>query len=278
MIPDWNTNSVYFSQLLQEGYPYEWQNMLQAMTDNGINHDIIKSTNDIWCRDYMPIQTTVTECISFRYSPSYLNSVKYRHLKTDLKNITLPSSLNTTYSDINLDGGNVVRSSNTVIITDRVFEENNQKRSSILDKLEQLLQCKVIIIPSDPEDMTGHSDGIVRFMADDKILVNQLSFYPKSWRNKLANALKSFELIELPISLKLNKIKDSANGVYVNFLQVGNVVLFPIFQISSDDIALETMIRSFPKLTIIPIDVRSIGNEGGLLNCVSWNLKIESSL
>lgn len=278
MIPDWNTNSVYFSQLLQERYPYEWQNMLQAMTDNGINHDIIKSTNDIWCRDYMPVQRSVSECIAFRYSPSYLDGVKYRHLKTDLKNITLPSSLNTIYSDINLDGGNVVRSSNTVIITDRVFEENKQKKSSIFDKLEQLLQCTVIIIPSDPEDMTGHSDGIVRFMADDKILVNQLSFYPKSWRNKLANALKSFELIELPISLKQNKIKDSANGIYVNFLQVGNVVLFPIFHIESDDLALETMSRSFPELTIIPIDVRSIGNEGGLLNCVSWNLKIESSL
>ena len=71
------------------------------------------------------------------------------------------------YSDINLDGGNVVfsPSKEKVIISDRVFSENHGiSESELAAKLEKLLEASLIIIPSLKSDMTGHADGMVRFV------------------------------------------------------------------------------------------------------------------
>ena len=71
-----------------------------------------------------------------------------------------------TYSDINLDDGNVVFSPSKAkaVITDRVFSENPEyDKNTLLLELENLLEAEIIIIPSLESDMTGHADTMVHF-------------------------------------------------------------------------------------------------------------------
>ena len=71
------------------------------------------------------------------------------------------------YSAINLDGGNVVLSPSggRALVSDRIFAENPDcERKELVQKLSALLEAEVLIIPSLRSDMTGHADGMARFL------------------------------------------------------------------------------------------------------------------
>ncbi len=81
--------------------------------------------------------------------------------------------------DIILDGGNVVKHKDKVILTSKVFKENpDYSELNLITKLKNQLQVKqIIIIPQEPKDFVGHADGMVRFIDTDTVLVNQ---YPQN--------------------------------------------------------------------------------------------------
>jgi hypothetical protein len=57
MITDLQTNFVYFSEQLQtkEKYSSFCQNLKAILDKHQIRYDFLPHTNDIWCRDFMPI-------------------------------------------------------------------------------------------------------------------------------------------------------------------------------------------------------------------------------
>ena len=136
---------IYFSSLLKtdKNYKLSADRIFDALDSQGVEYKFIENTKDIWLRDFMPIKTKSGKYISFRYEPSYLDD--YSKLRTDFKTEIAPhfSLENITYSDINLDGGNIVfsPSKETAIISDRVFMENWDYTSAKLVKdLEKLLR------------------------------------------------------------------------------------------------------------------------------------------
>ena len=76
--------------------------------------------------------------------------------------------------DIILDGGNVTRTTDKVIMTDRVFVDNpNYQRKQLIKELHELLQVdKLYFVPEQPSDFTGHSDGMVRFIDENTVVIN----------------------------------------------------------------------------------------------------------
>ena len=62
--------------------------------------------------------------------------------------------------------------------------------------------------------------------------------------------------------------------VYINYLRIGNIVLLPGLGIEEDEQAVEQFSKIFPQCTIEQVIVPEIVEEGGGLNCVSWNIKI----
>jgi len=66
----------------------------------------------------------------------------------------------------------------------------------------------------------------------------------------------------------------SADGVYINYLHVGNLVVVPQFKMKEDKIALQTFNEIFgSKYSVVPFDAGWIAKYGGVLNCVSWTIK-----
>lgn len=61
-----------------------------------------------------------------------------------------------------------------VIISDRVFSENpDYDPKKLVREVEQFLEAEIIIIPSLKSDLTGHADGIVRFVDKSTVIGNK---------------------------------------------------------------------------------------------------------
>ena len=48
---------VYLSELLEERFPDAFNRLTSILKKHGVDYRLLKGTKDIWCRDYMPIQS-----------------------------------------------------------------------------------------------------------------------------------------------------------------------------------------------------------------------------
>ena len=263
---------IYFSSLLKTNKKYKpaADRLFAALDSHGIPYSFLENTCDIWLRDFMPVKTGSGKYVSFRYQPSYLDD--YPELKTDFrKDISGQLSLeNIVYSDINLDGGNVVfsPSKTKAVISDRVFMENfNYSSAELVRELERLLEAQVIIIPSLRSDMTGHADGMVRFVDENTAVGNTSnSLYGLEAYIKVALRNHGIEVYDFPY---FDSKGDSAIGCYLNFLDTEKPLFLPVFDADTDNEAIATAESIFDKL-IVPININEIAEQGGVLNCISW--------
>lgn len=263
---------IYFSSILKTNNKYKpaADKLFAALDSHGVAYDFLENTNDIWVRDFMPIRTKSGKYISFRYEPSYLDDTP--ELRTDyLEEIAMQFSLgNLVYSDINLDGGNIVfsPSKETAIISDRVFTENQECSSDeLVQKLEQLLEARVIIIPSLRSDMTGHADGMVRFVNENTAVGNYSdSLYGLEANIRTTLHSNGIEVYDFPY---FDSKGDSAVGCYLNFLETEQYLFLSVFGVGTDKKAIGTANNIFKK-SIVTVNINEIARYGGVLNCISW--------
>ena len=272
-------NFVYLSELLQSDKRFAdtCLQLIQILNKHSIDYGLLKSTKDIWCRDYMPIQVEKEQFVQFRYEPSYLKG--YLNLQSDPGIVCKANKINPQFSEINLDGGNVVNWNDRAIISDRIFDENPDYRSKskLVGEIEKLLNVEVIIIPQINSDMTGHADGMVRLVNQNTILGNDREKEFKYWKNKINEVLKEHKLnyIDIPFfEHKDKKHKYNALGCYVNYLEIGNLIILPVFEIegNKDNEVFELFKAIFPDRIIETINYNEIGLYGGLLNCTTWTI------
>ncbi|MDD2192568.1 MAG: agmatine deiminase family protein [Bacteroidales bacterium] len=280
-----HTQIVYFSELLRERYPDIWKELEEILSRHNVKYSFLKGTKDIWCRDYMPIQNTSGKLIQFNYDPSYLKGKKeWEESRTDVTMVCEHNGISPIFSDINLDGGNVLLCDGKAIISDRIFSENknhpNPKWSDkemLLSELSLLLESEIIIIPSQKGDITGHADGMVRFINKNTILGNDRDKEYKNWSEQMNNVIKEYNLNYKDVPFFTGK---GAMGIYVNYLEVNNLIVIPSFQVEGnmDDEVLLLFKTLFPNKTIETINYNEIAKEGGLLNCTTWVVWDDSSL
>jgi len=143
----------------------------------------------------------------------------------------------------------------------------------LLSGLGRLLECEIIIIPDQKSDMTGHADGMVRFVDKNTILGNDLASELKYWREGMQKVIveKGLKYINVPFfEPKDRKHPLSAVGIYVNYLQVNNLIVLPVFGRDEDKQAIDVIKEAFPAKIIETIDYTDVAQEGGLLNCTTW--------
>ena len=276
MIPDSQTNFLYLADCLPKKYPTFFTSFEKLLNECKINFALIPHTKDVWAVDYMPIQTAGNNFVQFTYNPSYLQFKKWLPTISDVDKICETMGLDTLKTDIVLDGGNVVRSGHKAIMTDRIFKENpNYERKQLIKKLHELLQIdQLYFVPEQPGDFTGHSDGMVRFINEDTVVVNDYSKEKDWFRRAFEIAIHNtgLDYITLPYSVAGNTTNTQANGDYINYLQMENCIIVPTFNIEADEAAVSKLKEIFAGQTIQTIDCSEIANDGGVLNCISWNI------
>ena len=181
-------------------------------------------------------------------------------------------------SDIVLDGGNLVRCGSKAVLTSKIFRENPRcTETELLHTLEELLHIdNIIIIPPEPGDWLGHADGMVRFLDENTVLINDYSRQKNkehciNLRMSLRNA--GLELIEIPYNPYGNQSEIDAKGVYINFLRMKDLVLVPVFGLDEDEKAVSKVRDLFKGSTVDTVRSDEIAKDGGVLNCISWNIK-----
>jgi agmatine deiminase len=279
MIYDKITNFVYISDKLRELYEPENEKIISIFNKHNIKHKELTGTRDIWCRDYCPIQVDKSKFIQFDYHPSYLRGdLKIRTNPFKIPELKSLKAIDKTC--INLDGGNLIKYKTKAILTDRIYSENCKQHGDkiFLDELKTLLEVdKVFVIPADKEDFTGHADGMVKFIDDKHILLNNYKSTSDKGSIKLEKRIREilrneFDVISFPIRFDNNNC-ESAIECYINFLQIGNLIILPVFGFREDDSAFIKITECFPDCKVETININRIAEKGGVMNCITWNLK-----
>ena len=147
MLIDHLTNIVFLSDWLSEECPELYQSLTKALRDNALDCRILSNTNDIWCRDYMPIQTDEKRFVSYKYYPDYLVKEHKEHYITDVKdvgNVDFLHQAEVVSLDLVLDGGNVVKCGDKMVMTEKVFVENKEKSRNEVQRLPSTI-CRSAI-------------------------------------------------------------------------------------------------------------------------------------
>ena len=182
-------------------------------------------------------------------------------------------------SEIVLDGGNVVKWSDTVILTDKVVSENRGwNRKSLLAELRRLMEVeRVILIPSEPGDVTGHADGMVCFVDSGVVVVNDYRRVDREYRRKLLMTLREagLDILEIPYCPRLgfSSGMPSAEGNYVNYLNVKSAIIMPLFGLLEDSIA-QQILTTIEGKFVETLSSNPLAKDGGVLNCCTWTVKI----
>lgn len=289
-------NLIIKSRTIEEKFDYSYPKMKMIY---------LPGVQDIWIRDWAPIlardESGNTTGIKFTYSPAYLTKTE---TKDDNTGKLLMQYLKMPFVEVPLvlDGGNFSHNGNGIgIVTNRVISDNeNLSIKEIKDIFKKYLGIeRIIFIPVESGDETGHTDGSVRFINEKTLIVGS---YPETYKNsenliplnefkeskehmdRLAELLQSklgnnIKIIRVTNSIPRNpKQKDgfsSAFGNYINYLRVGEEIYLPQYGIPEDLDALILFQNIFKGLEIIPVDskeIKQLSHEGGVLNCISWIL------
>ena len=270
MIPDYQCNAVYFSEWLKNDYPDIYHGLARILNRHNVAYDIIPNTKDVWCRDYMPIQLDKERYLCYEYKPDYLmNSARNRKYITDSLNVCRGMQLNIKKTPLIMDGGNVVKVGNKAIMTEKVFVENPSMDEDMLKKqLEKQMECEVVFIPWDRNEKYGHSDGIIKPISDNTILMTNYHDFDREYTNEVVKRLSSKFEIET-LSYKVRKTAPES-WAYINFLTVGKLIVLPALGKEEDGQALSQIKRYYPECLVEQLNISELVKDGGGLNCISW--------
>jgi len=256
--------TILISNLLIKNYVKIADALRSIFNKYNIKYEILE-TKDIWMRDFMPFLLDDGRLVSYDYDPDYLKDEKYSHLKTKIQ--PLKEHIN-----LVLDGGNFVRFGGKAIMTDKIFRENPSKtKAEIVETIKQKCALnELIIIPKQPYDMLGHSDGMVRWIDGNSVLINDFSNESKSFNDRLVNALKKSGL-----DVKFMKYKEGFFtkkrdwGAYLNFIKIKDILIVSIYGIDDDDVALEQIKKFYSGYKVETINLSGIIELGGALHCIT---------
>ena len=272
MICDYQTNKVYLAEGIK-GYPKVAENLLYALYKEGIETEYLphsKSKKHVWARDYMPIQLEEGRFLKYVYRPDYLKNDK--DYIPNYAGMIRKLGLNCKPTSLVIDGGNVVKWDDAVIMTDKVLIENpGYDEYGLRFRLEELFETDVVFIPWDRYEMFGHADGMVRFIDRRTVLLNNYLDFDRSLRERIIRALDGhFEVKELQYDTPRCS---NYSWAYLNFLQVAGRIFVPGLGIAEDQLAVQQIQRFYPehKVMLVP-DCLELVRDGGALNCVTWTI------
>ena len=285
--------TVYVAACLKDRHPDVHLAIRLALEDAGIPLVEVAGTGNIWIRDWMPIPVGdhfVKFCMKADVAKWPFLEVTddcWCNLPCFPQGVTLATTLI-------LDGGNVVRSPDgtRVIMTSCSWVDNNFTLEAT-HPLCELLQARIVWISPEPGDELGHADGIVSWVDDHTVFLNdyrsmrtrEYRHYEKTVRRQLLAA--GIDTIPFPYAYDLcpqiteGRFRqeypeaDDFNpgyGYYLNFLHVGNAILYPVFGRDRDERAVDALTAVYPACKLYPVDCARLSMEGGLLHCISWEI------
>lgn len=275
MVSEEFSNMVYFSGLLPERCPKTFKGLVEILRRYGVPYGLLEGTNDIWCRDYMPIQTTGNRFTMFRYEPDYLLDTE-SHKATITDNEIARRWIGSSYLEdsrsVKIDGGNVIHGGLKVIMTAKIFEENpHWTPFHLTGHLTRTFGADIIVLPWDSNEIYGHADGIVRFIDEDTVIMTNYAQFDPEMAARFRRILQAHFMNVYELRFKAAK-PHRYSWAYINWLQTDKVLVLPKFNIPEDEEAYEQISMLMPHYRgrIEMVDATDLIRFEGGLNCASW--------
>ena len=247
-------STIVVSNALQEWYPEIFWKLTAALREEGHQWRFGGDPKNIWTRDY------------------FENPFCYRHRQRA--------------DDILLDGGNMVESAKHVLMTSVVQKQNPL---GTVKRIEAKLQKQAVVLPIEPEDTLGHADGIVCFIDERNVLINDYSVMQETrwsrYQKKLARRLEQAGLTAHTFPFAYHKCPQMTKaqfrhaypngdaygpccGYYINMLVLPNLVLLPVFGFAEDERAVIQAQGHFNR-KVVAINCFELAMLGGCIRCVT---------
>ena len=270
---------IYISEWLEKDYKAVYDQLIIALADLRISPIVLPYSNEVWCRDYMPVHIGEGRYVGFHFRPDYLWDKPSYHKYITRQELAV-EDLSIDFSDkvdLFLDGGNYVRCGDKVVLTDKVFSENpNWSPVALLNRLEEAFQAKVILLPWDMEEPYGHSDGMVTYLGDNRVLLNNFRQLEKGkdkpFTKRLIKILEyHFDIVEL----NYDCILSPDSWCYLNYLEIDDAIILPALSekhdCENDQTAFSVFQQIFKKNIIKQVYAHPLVKLGGALHCATWN-------
>jgi agmatine/peptidylarginine deiminase len=179
-----------------------------------------------------------------------------------------------------LDGGNVVAWNDRAIVAEKIFRENPRLTGeAVVETLKTELELSgLIVVPREPCDPIGHSDGMACWLDERTVLINDYATVGERFRRRFRACFdrRGVDVIELPYEPQPGGRRGipTAAGNWMNFLRIRGVVIVPTFGLSGDRPALDAVKDVHPGHAVEAVDCRALALEGGLLHCVTWQARL----
>ena len=278
MIQDCECNKVFFSSLLGKRCPIAYKGLTEVLDRYGVPWSLLEGTNDIWCRDYMPIQVMTNKFVEYSYMPDYLlRKSGDRATITDGNAICerLGYSCDKSMNLFKLDGGNVVKAGGRAIMTGKIFDENPVNDIVFaVNRLQNTLGARLVILPWDINEEFGHADGICRYIGQDRVLMTNYGDFDCRMAARFRKILEAnFKKVE-ELSFDTHRVH-KYSWAYINWLQTEDVLILPKFGIPEDGQAFEQISDLMPQYSgrIEMVDANDLVVHGGCFNCCSWTIR-----
>ncbi|KAL9981590.1 hypothetical protein ACROYT_G010315 [Oculina patagonica] len=235
---------------------------------------------DMWMRDFPPAMPN--QQIKFKYRPQYISR---KQAKLDENNFRKFASLvglpHLQQSDLVLEGGNIVENGvGAAITTERIYDDNPwMTKKQIIKKLEATINRKVAVV-EDPDDTTGHADGVLSFVEEDVLLIGLYDGpddqrYYDSMKRSVLKVFPCLTVIPLPCYTN-NNVSDgfgSAEGSYANSLVTNNAVYVPFFSNKTANERAFAVFQSSTDKDVVAVGAAGkVHGLGGSVRCMSWQI------
>ena len=245
---------------------------------------LVDDVRDIWMRDFTTVNPK--QPVQFSYTWASMTEKQSRQVQKSFSRFADRYKIQRAKTDLMIDGGNIVDDyAGRVITTTRFMEDNELSYDDAKQELKQVLGASQVAILEPDEEVLAHSDGMVSWVDENTLLVNDYSKTP-SFRtavmDELRSSFPSAKIVEVPVEYKTNPKGqwegfESACGVNLNAAVTYSNIYVPTFNMPHDQAALN-IIRKNTSKKVIPVNAEGVCPMGGSVRCLTWQVTGENAV
>lgn len=230
---------------------------------------------DIWMRDFTT--TNPLSPVQFKYTWASMTQKESEEVQNSFNDFVEKYDINFKSTSYIMDGGNIVDNyAGKIITTTRFLEDNDLIKEEAKSILKSLLNAKEVAIISYDDDVLAHADGMVSWIDENTLLVNDYSF-DADFRTEVLDELKSSfpdtKIMEVPFK-EVNDAWEgfaSSTGINVNSTLTFNNIYVPIYDMPHEKKFFEILEKNTTK-KVIKIKANEVSPMGGSVRCLTWQL------
>ena len=257
------SGDVFLCRESEQRYPRLSTQLAEGLASVGARIHWVEGDNP-WVRDWFPVRIPGNGWCQFDYAPPYHANPEFR----ESIEVQVPSSVGEMANSVPvvLDGGAVVADDRVLLVSSRF--------ASAVQWAQGLSGIDVEAVAPDPEDFTGHLDGLCR-LRGPLFLYHDVALALPGWSGLIRRMEeRGYTAVEVPSMLTSNP--KSAEGLFLNYIEVAGTVFIPVNgQLKGEKATAQAdivaQLGDAMGVPVVAVDASEAFPDGGALHCLTWS-------